>query len=168
MLRIWPGVAAVVLQLLFWFLVPAVAPDYAVFGMFGAIACALVLLVWWLFFSRAPWFERIAAIALMVVAVIINKSLVDPSIAGGAMGNLAYLLSVVPMCIALVGALLISRNRPAWIRRAAIAVGVVLACGSLMLIRTGGMSGSGHADLHWRWTPTPEDKLLAQASAEPI
>ncbi len=168
MLRIWPGVIAVILQSLFWFVVPIVAPDYAIVGVLGAAACALVLLIWWLFFSRAPWVERIGAIVLMVVAVMINKRLVDPSIAGGAMGNLTYVLSVVPLCIALVVAVVIGRNRPVAIRRAAFLACVVLACGTVNLIRTGGMSGSGHADLHWRWTPTPEDKLLAQAAAEPL
>ena len=167
MLRIRPGVVVVIVQALLWFLVPIVAPDYAIVGILGGAVCALVLLVWWLFFSRAPWVERIGAIALMVVAVIINKSLVHPSIAGGAMGNLIYLLSIVPLCIALVAAVVIGRNRPVWIRRAAIVACVVLACGTVNLIRTGGMSGSGHADLHWRWTPTPEDKLLAQAAPEP-
>jgi len=167
MLRIRPAVVIVVVQALLWFGVPIVAPDYGLFGAFGALACALVLLVWWLFFSRMPWAERIGAIVLMVVAVMINRSLVDPSIAGGAMGNLIYLMSIVPLCIGLVSALVISRDRPVWTRRIAIVAGVVLACGTVNLIRTGGMSGSGRADLHWRWTPTPEEKLLAQSAAEP-
>ena len=85
MIRIWPGVVAVVLQSLFWFGVPIVAPDYAIVGILGAVVFGLVVIVWWLFFSRAPWTERIGAIVLMVVAVMINRSLVDPSIAGGAM-----------------------------------------------------------------------------------
>jgi len=120
MIRIWPGVVAVVLQSLLWFGVPIVAPDYAIVGILGAVVFGLVVVVWWLFFSRAPWTERIGAIVLMVVAVMINRSLVDPSIAGGAMGNLIYLLSIGPLCIALVVALLVSRNRPVWTRRVAI------------------------------------------------
>jgi outer membrane protein assembly factor BamB len=36
-----------------------------------------------------------------------------------------------------------------------------------MLARTGGMNGDGKADLHWRWTKTPEEILLAQANEEP-
>jgi outer membrane protein assembly factor BamB len=167
MIRIWPGVVAVVLQSLLWFGVPIVAPDYAIVGILGAVVFGLVVVVWWLFFSRAPWTERIGAIVLMVVAVMINRSLVDPSIAGGAMGNLIYLLSIGPLCIALVVALLVSRNRPVWTRRVAIVTGIVLACGTVTLMRTGGMNGEGRADIHWRWTPTPEEKLLAQAATEP-
>ena len=37
----------------------------------------------------------------------------------------------------------------------------------LTLVRTGGITGDGESDLHWRWTPTPEERLLAQASDEP-
>jgi outer membrane protein assembly factor BamB len=35
------------------------------------------------------------------------------------------------------------------------------------LLRTAGVSGEGAADLHWRWTPTPEERLLAQGG-EPL
>ena len=45
---------------------------------------------------------------------------------------------------------------------------IVLACGAFMLVRTGGiLGGSLWSDLHWRWTPTAEERLLAQASDEP-
>ena len=66
-LRLWPGVAAVVLQSLLWFVVPAVAPDAALSGMFGGILfCGLVVLVWWLFLSRAAWSDRLGTLVLMV------------------------------------------------------------------------------------------------------
>jgi outer membrane protein assembly factor BamB len=35
------------------------------------------------------------------------------------------------------------------------------------LIRTGGLTGDADSDLHWRWTKTPEEQLLAQAGDEP-
>src|SRR5205085_2180865 len=35
------------------------------------------------------------------------------------------------------------------------------------LLRTGGITGDGASDLHWRWAPTPEERLLAQAGDEP-
>src|SRR5262245_66637169 len=63
-LRLWPGVIAVALQWLIWFGVTAVAPDAMMGAIIGAAACALAVLVWWLFFSRAPWVERLGAIAL--------------------------------------------------------------------------------------------------------
>jgi len=35
------------------------------------------------------------------------------------------------------------------------------------LIRTAGVIGAG-SELHWRWAPTPEDRLLAATKAEPV
>lgn len=65
-LRLWPGVVAVALQWLAWFGVPAVVPGAGFYGVMGGIACGLAILLWWLFFSRAPWSERVGAIVLMV------------------------------------------------------------------------------------------------------
>ena len=52
-LRLWPGVAAVTLQWLLWLVVPLLFPRAAVVGMLGAVICGLIVLAWWLFFSRA-------------------------------------------------------------------------------------------------------------------
>jgi hypothetical protein len=51
---------------------------------------------------------------------------------------------------------------PDAVRRGTMVAAIVLACLPFTLIRTGGLIGSG-SELHWRWTPTPEDRLLAEA-----
>ena len=56
-LRVWPGVVAGVLLLLLRYVVPIVIPEAAMVAMMGGFAGALAILVWWLFFSRAPWSE---------------------------------------------------------------------------------------------------------------
>ena len=56
-------------------------------GMLGGVVGALAILVWWLFFSRAPWVERVGAIVLMIVAVLATKAVVHESIAGAGQGN---------------------------------------------------------------------------------
>ncbi len=45
-------------------------------------------------------------------------------------------------------------------------VAIVIGCSVWTLARTNGILG-GAADLEWRWTPTAEELLLAQASNEP-
>jgi membrane associated rhomboid family serine protease len=60
-LRLWPGVVAVVLQWLAWSVVPIVVPEAAIYGVFAGVIAGLVVVVWWLFFSRAPWAERVGA-----------------------------------------------------------------------------------------------------------
>ncbi len=164
-LRLWPGVAAVVLQSLLWFVVPAVVPDAALFGMFGGIFfCGVVVLVWWLFLSRATWSDRLGALVLMILAVIATKPLVHASIASG---GLLYVLAIPVMSLALVSSSAASRGFTIRTRRMSMIASIALACGAFMLVRTGGvLGGSLWSDLHWRWTPTAEERLLAQASDE--
>ena len=69
-LRLWPAVVIAIVQLLVMFGAPLVAPDAGPIGMLGGVVGALAIAVWWLFFSRAPWFERVGAIVLMIVAVL--------------------------------------------------------------------------------------------------
>jgi outer membrane protein assembly factor BamB len=167
-LRLWPGVAAVILQWLLWLVVPVVAPEAAMFAMLGAFACGLAVIVWWLFFSRAPWAERVGAIALMVVAVFVTKSVVHHSIANGMMGMMLPLYAVPVLSLALVAWAFATRRLSSGLRRSTMVVSILLACGVFTLIRTGGITADGDSDLHWRWTQTPEERLLAQAGDEPI
>src|SRR5258705_13228611 len=101
-LRLWPGVILVILQWLAWFVVPFFLPDFNLYGMLGGVLCALGILVWWMFFSRAPWAERLGAFVLMIVAPILTKFIVHKSIAGGGLGVLFFLLVVPVLCLAWV------------------------------------------------------------------
>jgi outer membrane protein assembly factor BamB len=166
-LRIWPGVVAVVLQWLLWIVVPIVAPESLMFSMLGGVVCGLTVLVWWLFFSRAPWVERVGAIVLMVVAVIVTKRVVHPSIAGGMMGMMLPIYSIPVLCLALLAAAVASRRLSSGPRRAVMIGAILLACGVFTLIRTGGITAEADSDIHWRWTKTPEERLLAQGGDEP-
>src|SRR5213593_1368124 len=86
-LRLWPGVLAVVLQWLARFVLPIVVPDAAIYGIIaGIFGGGLAVLVWWLFFSRAPWSERAGAVVLMIVALFATSRIVHKSIANGMMG----------------------------------------------------------------------------------
>ncbi|HKQ92408.1 MAG TPA: PQQ-binding-like beta-propeller repeat protein [Blastocatellia bacterium] len=166
-LRLLPGVIAVALQWLLWYVVPVVAPEASMVVMIGGLACSLAVLVWWLFFSRAPWAERLGAIALMVVAVVVTKRVVHPSIAGAMMGFMLPIFSIPPLSLALVVAAAAGRRLSVGPRRAAMVASILLACAAFTLIRTDGMRGDGDLDLQWRWTPTAEQRLLAQAANEP-
>ncbi|HEY9434057.1 MAG TPA: hypothetical protein VI260_21575, partial [Blastocatellia bacterium] len=160
-LRVWPGLIAVALQWLTWYGVPIVAPESFMVVMIGGLASTLAVLVWWLFFSRAPWAERVGAIALMVVAVVVTKRVVHPSIAGGMMGMMLPIFSIPVLSLALVVAAA-GLRLTGGLRRSAMVAAILLACAAFTVIRTDGMSGAGGSDLHWRWTPTHEQRLLAQ------
>src|SRR5919106_4401867 len=79
-LRLWPGVLVVALQWLIMFGVPIVFPQYGGTAIIGGFAGGLLVLLWWLFFSRAPWLARLAAIVLMAAAVAVTKRFVHESI----------------------------------------------------------------------------------------
>jgi outer membrane protein assembly factor BamB len=168
-LRVWPALVAVGLQWLAWIVLPIVAPDARIYGMVGGIlGGALVVIIWWLFFSRAAWIERISALVLIVAAMFATAPFIHKSIAGGAMGMLFVILAIPILCLALVTWAVGTRRFGTGVRRASLVGTIVLACAGLTLIRTGGMSGEGSSDLHWRWTPTPEERLLSAAANEPV
>jgi outer membrane protein assembly factor BamB len=167
-LRLWPGVIAASLLVLGGYVVPVFVPDWAGYGMMGAVAGALIIILWWLLFSRARWYERLGALVVMIAALFPEHYVVHPSISGGAMGYMAYFLTIPTLCVALVAWAAVSRRLSVSARGAAAVAAVVIGCLPWTLVRTGGIAGSGKSDLHWRWTPTPEERLLAQAREEPV
>jgi outer membrane protein assembly factor BamB len=166
-IRVWPGLIAVVLQWIGWFIVPAIFPQAAIVALLAGVIGGLLILLWWLFFSRAPWIERIAALVLIVLALIGTKRLVHESIAGGAMGMLLYVLAIPVLSMGLVLWATITRHFSAAKRRLAFVLMIVLCCGVFMVLRTGGLTAEFNNDLHWRWSRTPEQRLLAQTSEQP-
>jgi len=163
-LRLWPGVVAVAVQWLAWFGTALVYPEATPWGVVVALWAGLFFIVWWLLLSRAPWPERVGALAAMVAGMAVAKQLVHPSIAGGGMGMLLFLYSVPILSLALVAAAAVCQRMPTGTRRATMLGAILLACASFTLVRTGGVTGLGDSDLHWRWTPSPEERLLATAS----
>ena len=109
-LRLWPGVVAAVLLVLVRFVVPIVVPEAGMVAVFGELIGGLAVLLWWLFFSRAPWSERLGAIVLMVVGVWATSHLVHKSIAGGMMGMMLVIYAIPVLSVALVGWAVASRR----------------------------------------------------------
>jgi outer membrane protein assembly factor BamB len=166
-LRVLPGVIAVAIQWIGWFIVPILNPEWGVYGLGTGVACGLVIILWWLFFSRAPWLDRVAPLVLIPLGVIATREIVDPSIAGGAQGYLIYVLSIPAFSLALVVWAVASRRMSPAPRRLAMIATILLACGAFLLIRTDGVGGGQMFQLRWRWTPTPEERLLAQVRDDP-
>ncbi|PYQ21689.1 MAG: alcohol dehydrogenase [Acidobacteria bacterium] len=168
-LRLWPGVVAAVLLCVIRFVVPMVVPDSLFVAMMGSALGALAILVWWVFLSRAPWSERLGALALMFAALFATKRLVHESIAGAGMGALLYFMAIPVMSLALVAWAVASRRLSSGLRWASMVAAIVLGSGIFTLVRTGGSSSDViGSELHWRWTPTPEQRLLAQTPKEPV
>jgi outer membrane protein assembly factor BamB len=119
------------------------------------------------FFSRAPWSERVGAIVLMIVALFTTQRIVDPSIANAGMGMMLPLLGIPVLGLALVASAAASRRLSTGLRRVSMVISILLASGVFTLLRSGGITGEGRSDLHWRWTETPEERLLSRVREEP-
>lgn len=166
-LRLWPGVVLAVLLCFVRFLLPRIAPDEMIYAVLGGLAGGILIILWWLLFSRAPWVERVGAIVLMAAGLYVTRYFVDVSIATGAQRFLFPFLAIPPLGAAFVAWAVVTRHLSTTVRRASMAATILLACGAWTLVRTGGFTASFQNDLHWRWTQTPEERLVAQLAGQP-
>jgi outer membrane protein assembly factor BamB len=160
-LRLWPGVVIVAVQWLARFGLPAVMVDGAMYGVMAGFAGVFAIAVWWLFFSRAAWFDRIAAIVVMIAAIAATFPFLDVSLATGAMGMIFPMLAMPGICLAFVIWAVVSRPWSITMQRVTMVAAIVVACAVWTMVRTGGFTGAFDNDLAWRWTPTPEDRVMA-------
>src|SRR5688572_27621411 len=172
-LRLWPAVALGAALVLLRYVLPLVAGEAMLFsfplallGVLGGVAVAALIGLWWLFFSRAPWLERIAVLVLMGVAFVAPRFVADPSVRRGMMGMMPVLYGVPLLALALVVWAAATQHLATAARGAALVAAVALACLPLTVLRSAGIRGAG-AELHLRWTPTPEERMLSQQKDEP-
>ena len=167
-LRLWPGVVVAIAIVLAKFVVPLIDPGATVIGVLTAAAGTFLILLWWLFFSRAAWVERVGAVVLLVAATMLTRLALDPSIAGGMMNRMLYVVAI-PMTFGplFVAWAVATRNLSDTVRRVTMVIVILLACGVWTLIRTDGVKGEAATQLAWRWTPTAEERLLAEAGEDP-
>ena len=165
-LRLWPGVVAVAALWLARFGLKAVIPGFAGFelGMMWGFGGVLAVLVWWVFFSRVPWSERLGVILLMVAALAGTWQVKHESM--GPLWLLGYAVPV--LCLALVAGAAASRRLAGGPRRATMAATLLLACGGWTLVRMEGISGDHVAQFRWRWAKSSEERLQAPAGAESV
>ena len=169
--RLWPGIAAVSLQWLVWAVVPLVVPDTTGFAVIGGVLLGVVVLVWWLFFSRLPQAERWGGLALVIVGIAATPRILHQSIAGGMMGMMFGIYVVPCLSLALVVWAVVADRFLLKLgpRCVALAAAILAACGVWAFFQTEGVTGDGRSLLTWRWKQTPEQLLLARsAGVEPM
>src|SRR3990170_2187303 len=164
-LRLWPGV--VIVLLVASYAIPMFLPEAFLFGMIGGLVGALAIIVWWVFFSRTPWSERVGAVILMALALAATKRFLHVSMATAGMGMLFYIYTIPLLSLAFAVWAVFARRLEAGARWASMVATILLACGVWTLLRTGGITGGGQSDFAWRWSETSEERLLARAGDEP-
>jgi outer membrane protein assembly factor BamB len=165
LLRVWPGIVAVVLQWVFRFGVKELFPGIQGFGyaVIGSLVFFLVIIAWWAFLSRARWKERLAALALIAAAVFGTWFLKHESM--WLQWLFAYAVPV--LSLAFVTWALATRRLPNRVRHATMAATILIACGAWLLLRQDGINGDHNATFGWRWSPSAEERLLAQQATDP-
>jgi outer membrane protein assembly factor BamB len=166
-LRLWPGIVLAGLMVLTALLVPLVVADGTMYAVMGGVLGGFLIFLWWMFFSRARWSERLSVLAVMIAGTLATSLAVHESIRTGMMGMMLAVYSIPVLSLALVIWAVTTRHLAARARRAAMGVVVLIACGIWTLVRTDGVAGDGSAEFEWRWTETAEERLLAQTGNEP-
>lgn len=160
LLRVWPGVAAVVLQWIFRFGVKELFPGIRGFGyaVIGSLIFFLLIVVWWTFFSRARWRERLAALALIALALTATWFLKHESM--WLQWLFAYAVPV--LSLAFVTWAVATRRLADNVKQATMVATILIACGAWLLLRQDGINGDHNATFGWRWSASAEERLLAQ------
>jgi hypothetical protein len=178
-LRLWPGV---VLIAVLWLLltVPArLVPEdmmllfYSVF--FAPMVITALLLVWWLFFSRLRWTDRLLGVFAFVAIGAATIPFWDHTLTHdqnkGEFSRNNLMLSLVVYALPVVTtawvAWLVVTVLLSWpVRRVGLLVVFVLAWGAFTLVRYEGVWGDFSASFKPRWSLTEEEKYLAQRATE--
>ena len=169
-LRLWPGIALAIAVLVARYVAPALLPaipEVAVLGILVGALGGVLVLVWWLSFSRAAWMDRLMALAAIAAAFAVLKPAVDPSIGTGAMGMLFYILSIPLLAMAFPAWAATTRRLPDRVRRMTMVVTIFATCASLVFIRTGGFDSKFDNDFAWRWSKTAEQRLVEETAPAP-
>ena len=166
-LRLWPGIVGAIIVVFARLIVAPFLPGGGLIGLVWGLAGAALVLLWWLFFSRAPWLERVGAVLIIVLAGVLTRTFVHPSMSAGDGGGLLVLL-LLPATVPpfLVAGAVLSRRSSRQVRWATIAGAIVVGSGMWILARTDGVKGEANPQLAWRWTPTAEEQLLAATRSE--
>ncbi len=168
-LRIWPalilvvGMAVLAIGRLFTDQVQLESMAFLLLAMLGPLVVGLLVMIWWLSFSRATAAERVVGLLGVVLAVTAVIFLSDKTMMGPAI-----MLITIPMGIAAfaIGAILLRRHLS--FKRTIVAVLLAaMGCSFTTLLRSEGMWGHGALDWHWRWQTSNEQNMLAERSSMP-
>ena len=156
--RLWPGIAIVALVWLTRVAAPLVGVSpwtEFMLRVLGGFAGAVAVSIWWLGFSRVSWLERVGVVAVTVAVLAAILALGDPSMLVWVLWYAAPVLSLAVVVGAAAGRPLSDRKR-----LLVVAAAIVLPGAIVLALRVSGVTGQGVAAFAWRWTETPEQRLL--------
>ncbi|HTK76912.1 MAG TPA: PQQ-binding-like beta-propeller repeat protein [Gemmataceae bacterium] len=177
--RVWPGVIIVAA---YWAILKGpgwitanewaeISPD-KMFGlmMLGSFGSAVLFFVWWLFFSRVAWWERLIGLLACNAIGADAYFLFHPKLKGTQFFDamFAIVFHVLPVVTAgWVLWLLLARTLSRQVRITGLLFVLVLTWGYFTIVRLDGVSGSFSPEWTFRWQPTPEQKFLSAGESKP-
>jgi outer membrane protein assembly factor BamB len=165
-LRILPGLIITAIQAILAFLVPALMPGAMIVGVLGGMALGLVVLVWWLVFSRAQRIDKWVSLVFIALFMVFVPRFLHESISTGNMGLMYSIYAIPAVSVALVIWALLFNSKTIPVRMASLAFFMVFASGIWLLFKSEGLDGDGRAQFSWRWKPDAEELFVADNSTE--
>jgi outer membrane protein assembly factor BamB len=161
-LRMWPAILVAAGQWIVMTVPARIAPGtmfHFMTSFLGPLIGALLIVLWWLFASRARWRDRGIVLAIIVAGGGVSALLSDRSI------PLLLVLYGIPVVTTLWVAWLAVTQWMNWpARRTGLLVVMLLSWAYLPLIRVDGTDGNINAQTSWRWSPSAEQAFLASRS----
>lgn len=165
-IRLWPPLA---ILLVYWGAVIGVGlieiPYFFrfLFGMAAPLLLLIAFSIWWWRIRQLRRGERALGYAAVVGGAFVTGPLTHPSL-GLSQTLMQGAPIMISLCILWMAYWL---TRPRAFPRGASLLLVVLLWGGLTLVRRDSLDSDLKGTLHWRWTPTAEEKFLAAISEKP-
>lgn len=134
----------------------AIFPKFLIRTLFILIM-TLLISVWWLFFSRVKLTIRLAIFAFAILCGVASWLLLDPTV----LTPIVVCWALPAICTAGVLWFTLTQGASALVNYGGLAAIIVLSWVPGPLVRMEGLAGNGAADVYWRWSPTAEDRFLA-------
>ena len=165
-LRLWPAILILALQAagLFLSVTPSIDNQTRFFLMMGAPAvCLLLFLVWLVGFSRVPWKVRLALPLLVAFCGLCVARWIDPS-----MGVPLWIYGLPAVLAGMTFGLWWAQRWNAWQQLGLAALLSLLAWAQLPWWKLEGFDGDYHPELRYRWTASPEERLVPRSTVDQV
>ncbi|MEO1527197.1 MAG: PQQ-binding-like beta-propeller repeat protein [Planctomycetota bacterium] len=161
-LRWWPGALLLILMVMvrsISVVLESPSLPLMIMSFMGPAVIGLMLLMWWLFASRATWQEKFTILGVASVIGVASCFALDTTLQG-----MGIPLMVLPTGVAAftLGLLLTASRRS--IRLPVTAVLTLVGFGGWTLLQNEGYDGKFKPEFLWRWSENSEDDFLAKMS----
>ena len=166
-LRVWP---LILLTIAIWVmrLGPSLFEDPTMSMMMaqfmGPAFGAILIVLWWMFFSRAPWREKLIGLVGLLAIVFGVNYLADKTVRGFGIMIFAAPWGMTAFAIMLW----LSRSMAAPRRALLGLLGALIGFGFWGLVRTDEIRGDFAATRSWRWQPSPEEQVLEKLASREL